>query len=83
MMKGKTTAALAAVLLGAVTAAPAQTARPGDAASMVKPPSAAGASPARPDNPNNPDNMPMKRPAPPPNSDRMLHNSPASDAIAR
>jgi hypothetical protein len=62
-------------------AADAQTAPPADAnASMVKPPSAAGASATRP---NNPDNMPVKRPAPPPNSDRMLHNSPASDAIAK
>ncbi|SAK76084.1 hypothetical protein AWB81_03618 [Caballeronia arationis] len=59
----------------------AQTAPPGDAnASMVKPPGAAGASATRP---NNPDNMPVKRPAAPPNSDRMLHNSPASDAIAK
>jgi hypothetical protein len=28
-------------------------------------------------------NMPTKRPALPPNSDRMLHNNPASDAIAK
>jgi hypothetical protein len=59
----------------------AQTAPPGDAnASMVKPPGAAAASATRP---NNPDNMPVKRPVPPPNSDRMLHHSPASDAIAK
>jgi hypothetical protein len=65
----------------ASTAALAQKALPGDAgASMVKPPSAAGASTTRPDNP---DNMPVKRPTPPPASDRMLHNSPASDAIAK
>lgn len=61
--------------------ASAQTAPPGDAnASMVKPPGAAAASATRPDNP---DNMPVKRPTPPPNSDRMLHHSPASDAIAK
>jgi hypothetical protein len=27
--------------------------------------------------------MPTKRPTLPPNSDRMLHNNPASDAIAK
>ena len=30
-----------------------------------------------------PDDMPVKRPNPPQNSDRMLHNNPASDAIAK
>ena len=56
---------------------------------MVKPPPAPGASDA-PKAPNasgsrayNPDNMPMKRPALPANGDRMLHNNPASDAIAK
>jgi hypothetical protein len=58
----------------------AQTAQPADAASMVKPPVAPSASGARA---YNPDNMPVKRPSTPPNSDRMLHNSPASDAIAK
>jgi hypothetical protein len=58
----------------------AQTARPADAASMVKPP----VSPSAPDaRAYNPDNMPVKRPSTPPNADRMLHNSPASDAIAK
>jgi hypothetical protein len=61
----------------------AQAARPADPASMVKPP----ISPSAPAAPNprayNPDNMPVKRPSTPPNADRMLHNSPASDAIAK
>jgi hypothetical protein len=74
---------LAALLLCAVSTAFAQQKPPADAASMVKPPAAAGASTVRPDNPNNPDNMPMKRPTPPPNSDRMIHSNPASDAIAK
>jgi hypothetical protein len=43
------------------------------------PDNAAASSPA----PANPDNMPIKRPVAPPNSDRMLHNNPASDAIAK
>jgi hypothetical protein len=61
----------------------AQTAKPADAASMVKPPSAASAPNAAGARADNPDNMPVKRPATPPNADRMLHNSPASDAIAK
>jgi len=84
-------AAAASLIAGvsAVTTVQAQTARPVDSASMVKPPSAPGASDA-PKAPNasgsrayNPDNMPMKRPALPANGDRMLHNNPASDAIAK
>jgi hypothetical protein len=47
---------------------------------MVKPPSAPDASGARA---GNPDNMPVKRPKTPPNGYRMLHDSPASDAIAK
>jgi hypothetical protein len=50
---------------------------------MVKPPGAPGSPAASAARPHNPDNMPVKRPNPPPNSDRMLHNSPASDAIAK
>ncbi|WP_159680171.1 hypothetical protein [Caballeronia cordobensis] len=50
---------------------------------MVKPPSAPGAPSASATRPDNPDNMPVKKPSPPPNSDRMLHHSPASDAIAK
>jgi hypothetical protein len=75
---------LAAVLLCAAIAAQAQTMkRPDDGASMVKPPDAPGAPSASATRPDNPDNMPVKRPAPPPGSDRMLHHSPASDAIAK
>jgi hypothetical protein len=59
------------------------TPRPDDSASMVKPPSAPGSPSADTTRPNNPDNMPVKKPAPPPGSDRMLHHSPASDAIAK
>jgi len=70
-------------LLCAALAAHAQTARPDDGASMVKPPGAPGSPAASATRPDNPDNMPVKRPAPPPNSDRMLHHSPASDAIAK
>jgi hypothetical protein len=70
----------AAAFLTMTTTAQAQTAKPADSASMVKPPSSPDAGNARP---NNPDNMPTKRPALPANSDRMLHNNPASDAIAK
>ncbi len=63
-----------------MAAAQAQTTKPADSASMVKPPSASDSESARP---NNPDNMPTKRPALPANSNRMLHNNPASDAIAK
>ncbi|SAK54447.1 hypothetical protein AWB82_01969 [Caballeronia glebae] len=75
--------AIAALLLATTFAAEAQTARPDENASMVKPPSAPGAPSASATRPNNPDNMPVKRPNPPQNSDRMLHHSPASDAIAK
>jgi hypothetical protein len=57
--------------------------RPDASASMVKPPSTPGAPSAGAARPNNPDDMPVKRPATPPGSDRMLHNNPASDAIAK
>lgn len=76
----------ASVLLCASLAAQAQGTKPAqpDAnASMVKPPDAPGSPAASATRPHNPDNMPVKRPNPPPNSDRMLHNSPASDAIAK
>lgn len=53
----------------------AQTAAAPDAGSMVKTPPSSTA--------GNPDNMPVKRPKTPPHNDRMLHNSPASDAIAK
>ena len=75
--------ALPALLIAASFATHAQTPRPDDNASMVKPPTAPGAPSASATRPDNPDNMPVKRPNPPPNSDRMLHNSPASDAIAK
>jgi hypothetical protein len=75
--------------LGALTTVRAQTARPADSASMVKPPPTPGA-PDAPKPPNasrsrtyNPDNMPTKRPVLPANGNRMLHNNPASDAIAK
>ncbi|WP_250472211.1 hypothetical protein [Caballeronia sp. GAFFF1] len=79
----KTISIAAAALLCAAFAAEAQTARPDEGASMVKPPSAPGSPATSAARPDNPDNMPVKRPAPPPNSDRMLHHSPASDAIAK
>ncbi|GJH28639.1 MULTISPECIES: hypothetical protein [Caballeronia] len=75
--------ATAALLFITTFAAHAQTARPDDNASMVKPPGARGAPSASATRPDNPDNMPVKRPSPPQNSDRMLHHSPASDAIAK
>ena len=75
--------AIAALLLAASFATQAQPPRPDDNASMVKPPSAPGAPSASATRPDNPDNMPVKKPSPPPNSDRMLHHSPASDAIAK
>ncbi|SAL79659.1 hypothetical protein AWB74_05583 [Caballeronia arvi] len=75
--------AAAALLLFTTLASHAQTARPDDNASMVKPPGAPGAPSASATRPDNPDNMPVKKPTPPPNSDRMLHHSPASDAIAK
>ncbi len=59
------------------------TSRPDDGASIVKPPNQPGSPSADMTRPNNPDNMPVKKPAPPPSSDRMLHHSPASDAIAK
>lgn len=75
--------AAAALLLLTALPAHAQTTRADDTASMVKPPSAPGAPSASATRPDNPDNMPVKKPSPPPNSDRMLHHSPASDAIAK
>lgn len=78
--------ATATILLSAALAvqtAQAQTSRPDDGASMVKPPTTPGAPSASATRPDNPDNMPVKRPTPPHNSDRMLHHSPASDAIAK
>jgi hypothetical protein len=73
----------ATALLITAFATQAQTARSDNGASMVKPPDAPGAPSASATRPDNPDNMPIKRPAPPPGSDRMLHHSPASDAIAK
>jgi hypothetical protein len=74
----------ACVLLGATLGAHAQTAKPDDGASMVKPPpSTHGAPSTGGAQPSSPDDMPVKRPAAPPGSDRMLHNNPASDAIAK
>jgi hypothetical protein len=82
----RTFLALLILTVATVPGANAQTASPSDSASMVKPPRA----PNPLDAPNaagahtyNPDNMPTKRPALPANSNRMLHNNPASDAIAK
>lgn len=78
--------ATAALLLStalAMQTAQAQTSRPDNGASMVKPPMTPNAPSANTTRPDNPDNMPVKRPTPPQNSDRMLHHSPASDAIAK
>ena len=69
--------------VGMATNAHAQTAAPADTSSMVKPPVASSAPNASDSHAYNPDNMPTKRPALPPNSNRMLHNNPASDAIAK
>lgn len=84
LRKSSGAALVAATLLAGATCVQAQSAKPADSASMVKPPPATsdapGAGGARP---SNPDNMPTKRPALPANSDRMLHNNPASDAIAK
>jgi hypothetical protein len=79
---------IAALLLASIGSAfapgaAAQTAVPPGSASMVKPPTPPGTPGANGARAYNPDNMPVKRPATPPNSDRMLHNSPASDAIAK
>jgi hypothetical protein len=68
---------------GIGTSAHAQTAAPAGSASMAKPPVAPSAPNANGARMYNPDNMPTKRAALPPNSDRMLHNNPASDAIAK
>ena len=72
-----------AISIGMATNAHAQSAAPADTASMVKPPAAPSAPDASGPHAYNPDNMPTKRPALPPNSNRMLHNNPASDAIAK
>jgi hypothetical protein len=72
-----------AALLCVAFAAHAQTAHPDDNASMIKPPGSPGAPSANTARPNNPDDMPVKRPPAPPSGDRMLHNNPASDAIAK
>lgn len=65
------------------TVATAQTAAKPDAASMVISPGAPGAPNASGARATNPDNMPVKRPTTPPNANRMILNSPASDAIAK
>jgi hypothetical protein len=65
------------------TNAQAQTAAPADSASMAKPPVAPSAPNASGPRTYNPDNMPTKRPTLPPNSNRMLHNNPVSDALAK
>lgn len=75
--------AITALGIGMETSVQAQTANADDTASMVKPPVAPSAPNAAGPRADNPDNMPTKRPALPPNSDRMLHNNPASDAIAK
>lgn len=69
--------------IGTGTGVQAQTTHPADSASMAKPPVVPGAPNASGARTYNPDNMPTKRPALPPNSNRMLHNNPASDAIAK
>lgn len=65
------------------TAAHAQTSSADNGASMVKPPAMPGSPSANTARPNNPDDMPVKRPPAAPVGDRMLHNNPASDAIAK
>ncbi|WP_158935366.1 hypothetical protein [Burkholderia sp. S171] len=69
--------------IGLETRAQAQTAAPAESGSMVKPPVSPSAPDAGGARAANPDNMPTKRPALPPNSNRMLRNNPASDAIAK
>jgi guanyl-specific ribonuclease Sa len=69
--------------IGLETSAQAQSAGSADSASMAKPPVAPTVPNANGARTYNPDNMPTKRPALPPNSNRMLHNNPASDAIAK
>ncbi|WP_075645444.1 hypothetical protein [Caballeronia mineralivorans] len=73
----------AGIGIGTGTSAQAQTAAPARSSSMAKPPVAPSAANANGARMYNPDNMPTKRPALPPNSGRMLHNNPASDAIAK
>jgi hypothetical protein len=73
----------AGIGIGMGTSAQAQSAAPAGSASMAKPPVAPSAPNANGAHMYNPDNMPTKRPALPPNSERMLHNNPASDAIAK
>jgi hypothetical protein len=73
----------AGIVIGIGTSVQAQTAPPPGSASMANPPVASSAPNANGARSYNLDNMPTKRPALPPNSDRMLHNSPASDAIAK
>jgi hypothetical protein len=80
-MTRKLTAAV--VLFLTTFATHAQSAKPNDGASMVKPPPTPGAPSAGTTRPGNPDDMPVKRPPAPPGGDRMLHNNPASDAIAK
>jgi hypothetical protein len=65
------------------TAAHAQTSPADNGASMIKPPAAPGSPSANRARPDNPDDMPVKRPPSAPGGDRMLHNNPASDAIAK
>ena len=74
---------MAGIGIGIGTRAQAQTAAPAGSASMAKPPAAPSAPNANGARMYNPDNMPTKRPALPPNSNRMLHNNPASDALAK
>ena len=75
--------AVLTAVIGLSTDAQAETARPADSASMVKPPPSRSTPKANGASTSNPDNMPTKRPALPRNSDRMLQDSPASDAIAK
>lgn len=72
-----------AVGIGIAMNAHAQTAAQAVTASMVKPPVVPSAANASGPHASNPDNMPTKRPALPPNSNRMRHNNPANDAIAK
>ncbi len=69
--------------IGTGTSVQAQSAHPADSSSMAKPPVDPSAPNANGARAYNPDNMPTKRPALPRNSERMLHNNPASDAIAK
>jgi hypothetical protein len=73
----------AGIGMGMETGVQAQTAAPADSASMARPPVTPSAPNTSGPRAYNPDNMPTKRPALPPDTNRMLRNNPVSDAIAK